>query len=92
MSKKTGGASIRARQGLAVLLGAGFSEWAAGLPIPSELFDFAVQPFGTRETSRLAPIGCHPPGLGFSRDTRDNKGVTTDRVATSTTVTSEFRV
>ena len=47
---------MTALQGLAVLLGAGFSKWAAGLPIASELFDFAVEPFGSRETNRLAEL------------------------------------
>ena len=47
---------MTARQGLAVLLGAGFSKWAAGLPIASELFDFALEPFGPRETNRLAEV------------------------------------
>jgi hypothetical protein len=40
------------QRGYAVLLGAGFSKWAAGLPLLSELFDFAVQPWGVREASR----------------------------------------
>ena len=47
---------MTARQGLAVLLGAGFSKWAAGLPIASEPFDFALEPFGPRETNRLAEV------------------------------------
>ena len=47
---------MTARKGLSVLLGAGFSKWAAGLPVASQLFDFAVEPFGTRETNRLAEI------------------------------------
>jgi len=38
---------------LALLLGAGFSKWAAGLPLGSELFDFALEPSGTREQHRL---------------------------------------
>lgn len=38
---------------LALLLGAGFSKWAADLPLGSQLFDFAVEPFGVRERSRL---------------------------------------
>jgi len=38
---------------LALFLGAGFSKWAAGLPLGSQLFDFAVEPFGVREHSRL---------------------------------------
>ena len=47
---------MTARKGLSVLLGAGFSKWAAGLPVATELFDFVVEPFGTRETNRLAEI------------------------------------
>lgn len=41
---------------LALLLGAGFSKWAAGLPLGSQLFDFAVEPFGIREQRRLARL------------------------------------
>ena len=44
------------RKGFSILLGAGFSKWAAGLPVASELFDFAVEPFGTRETNLLTEI------------------------------------
>ena len=47
---------MTARKGLSVLLGAGFSKWAAGLPVASELFDFTIEPFGIRETERLAEI------------------------------------
>lgn len=39
--------------GLAVFLGAGFSKWAAGLPVASELFDFAFDPFGVRDERRI---------------------------------------
>jgi hypothetical protein len=38
---------------LAILLGAGFSKWAAGLPLAANLFDFAIEPFGIREQGRL---------------------------------------
>jgi len=41
---------------LAVLLGAGFSKWAAGLPLASELFDFQLNPFGIRESKKLNQI------------------------------------
>lgn len=37
----------------ALLLGAGFSRWAAGLPLVSELFDFAIDPGNDREARRL---------------------------------------
>jgi len=37
----------------ALLLGAGFSKWASDLPLGSQLFDFAVEPFGMREQNRL---------------------------------------
>ena len=47
---------MTARKGLSVLLGAGLSKWAAGLPVASELFDFTVEPFGIIETNRLAEI------------------------------------
>ena len=38
---------------LALFLGAGFSKWAANLPVASELFDFAIHPFGVREERKL---------------------------------------
>jgi len=38
---------------LTLFLGAGFSKWAAGLPIASQFFDFAVTPFGVREQAKL---------------------------------------
>lgn len=40
----------------ALLTGAGFSKWAANLPLASELFDLAVQPFGGRESTRLGRV------------------------------------
>ncbi|MDO8585639.1 MAG: SIR2 family protein [Armatimonadota bacterium] len=56
---------------LAIYLGAGFSKWAAGLPVGSELFDFNVEPFGIREqrklerttSLKLAWDNTHPGGL-----------------------------
>jgi hypothetical protein len=42
---------------LALLTGAGFSYWAAGLPLARELFDFQVVPFGPRELNRLKQVG-----------------------------------
>lgn len=56
---------------LALFLGAGFSKWAANLPVASELFDFAIQPFGVREERKLEIVRAlktnwdkkHPAGL-----------------------------
>lgn len=56
---------------LALLLGAGFSSWAAGLPVASQLFDFGLEPFGVREAQRLERVktlkgkwdALHPAGL-----------------------------
>src|SRR5215210_2642277 len=45
--------SMTRRTGLAVFLGAGFSKWAAGLPVAAELFDFQLEPFGVREDGKL---------------------------------------
>ncbi|MBM3473336.1 MAG: hypothetical protein FJX75_08725 [Armatimonadetes bacterium] len=39
-----------------VFLGAGFSCWAARLPVARELFDFAIEPFGPREAGKLARV------------------------------------
>lgn len=36
-----------------LLLGAGFSKWAADLPLARELFDFRIRPFGVREEGQL---------------------------------------
>ena len=41
---------------IALLLGAGFSKWAANLPLATELFDFAIEPFGIREKCRLERV------------------------------------
>ena len=41
---------------LALLLGAGFSNWAAGLPVAYQLFDFDLEPFGVREERRLERV------------------------------------
>jgi len=38
---------------IALLAGAGFSKWAAGLPLAKELFDFQIEPFGVREAAWL---------------------------------------
>ncbi|MGH2370021.1 MAG: SIR2 family protein [Chloroflexota bacterium] len=55
----------------ALLLGAGFSKWAADLPVASQLFDFAIDVFGPRESRRLSKVQAlldgwnqeHPGGL-----------------------------
>lgn len=39
-----------------LILGAGFSKWAAKLPLAKELFDFEIEPFGVREEKRLARV------------------------------------
>src|SRR4051812_35293633 len=41
---------------LALLLGAGFSKWAADLPLASQLFDFDIEPFGEREARRFERV------------------------------------
>jgi len=43
----------------ALFLGAGFSKWAGDLPLGSQLFDFAVEPFGVREQRRLQRLVQH---------------------------------
>jgi hypothetical protein len=56
---------------LALLLGAGFSKWAGGLPVASELFDFDIEIWGPRDARRLDLVrSCkqawdaeHPDGL-----------------------------
>ncbi len=55
----------------ALFLGAGFSKWAADLPVASQLFDFDIEPWGTRENGKLEvvkSVKCnwditHPNGL-----------------------------
>jgi hypothetical protein len=56
MEHRFEGLSVPGANGLVALLGAGFSRWAAGLPLASELFDFAVQSFGRTEPVRLARL------------------------------------
>ncbi len=54
-----------------LFLGAGFSKWAIGLPLASELFDFKIDPYGNRENKRLQLLqqqkcewdSNHPHGL-----------------------------
>jgi len=41
---------------IVLILGAGFSKWAANLPVASQLFDFAIEPFGVREERRLERV------------------------------------
>jgi hypothetical protein len=38
---------------IGLFLGAGFSKWAADLPLVSQLFDFRISPFGPRESAKL---------------------------------------
>jgi hypothetical protein len=64
---------------LALILGAGFSKWAAGLPTARGLFDFKVLPWGPREARKLALVRSlkqawdrlHPRGIAeeFIADT-----------------------
>ena len=39
-----------------MFLGAGFSKWAADLPLVDKLFDFAVKPFGVRDASTVKKV------------------------------------
>lgn len=41
---------------LSIFLGAGFSKWAGNLPLASELFDFKIEPFGSRDKSKLSTV------------------------------------
>jgi len=41
---------------LSLLLGAGFSKWAAGLPVAAELFDFAIESFGVRDDRKIEVV------------------------------------
>ena len=38
------------------LAGAGFSKWAAGLPVARDLFDWSIVPFGPREEAKLRDV------------------------------------
>jgi len=54
-----------------LFLGAGFSKWAADLPVASQLFDFDIEPWGLRESKKLEVVKSvkeswdvtHPNGL-----------------------------
>lgn len=56
---------------ICVMLGAGFSKWAADLPLAKELFDFKVTPWGIQESKKLDLVkriksqwdSSHPGGL-----------------------------
>jgi hypothetical protein len=62
---------ITQEEKLSVLIGAGFSKWAAGLPVASELFDFTIEPFGVRDERQMRIVRLaknawdqeHPDGL-----------------------------
>lgn len=41
---------------LGFLFGAGFSKWAADLPLASQLFDFQIHPFGVREATKTIKV------------------------------------
>lgn len=41
---------------LALFLGAGFSKWAANLPLGNQLFDFSLKPFGVNELRKLERV------------------------------------
>lgn len=43
---------------MAMLVGAGFSKWAVGLPVARELFDFHVEPWGQAEERTLQLVKC----------------------------------
>jgi hypothetical protein len=55
----------------AMFLGAGFSKWAANLPVASQLFDFDIETWGLRENKKLELVKSiknnwdihHPDGL-----------------------------
>jgi len=67
-----------------ILLGAGYSKWAADLPVARELFDFAIEHFGVREPKRLERVqalksewdALHPDGQAeeFIADTIEDGG------------------
>jgi hypothetical protein len=62
---------------LALVLGAGFSKWAADLPLACQLFDFAIDPFGIREERRLDRIR----RLKQDWDARNPKGLAEQFIA-----------
>jgi hypothetical protein len=39
-----------------LMVGAGFSSWAADLPLARDLFDFSMEPFGVREDKKLSSV------------------------------------
>lgn len=41
---------------LSLFLGAGFSKWAANLPVARELFDFNIEPWGPKEQKKLSIV------------------------------------
>jgi hypothetical protein len=49
-------AESQAERMVTLILGAGFSKWAANLPVARDLFDFAIEPFGVREEKKLYSV------------------------------------
>ncbi|MGV8026559.1 MAG: hypothetical protein AB2L18_08385 [Anaerolineaceae bacterium] len=43
---------------ISIFLGAGFSKWAANIPLSNELFDFIIKPFGKREQQQYEIVKC----------------------------------
>jgi hypothetical protein len=41
---------------LSIFLGAGFSNWAVGLPVAKRLFDFNIEPWGPRENVKIKAV------------------------------------
>jgi hypothetical protein len=41
---------------LSIFLGAGFSKWAANLPVARELFDFNIEPWGPKERKKFSVV------------------------------------
>lgn len=78
---------VAKRSGLAVFLGAGFSKWAAGLPVAAELFDFQVEPFGVQEQDRLKLVR----QLKAAWDAEHPNGTAEEFIAYALATTSRFR-
>ena len=70
---------------LGLFLGAGFSKWAADLPVAAELFDFGIDPWGPREERRLAIV----KGLKEDWDRRHPDGLAERFIAYALTLTEK---
>lgn len=72
---------------LALFLGAGFSKWAADLPVARQLFDFDIEPWGPRENRKIEIV----KSLKHSWDERNPSGLAEQFIAYAVNLSQKSR-